>query len=235
MNFKLKFVNQTMIITAIISFSLCLIFLPYMGYLVWHSVDDYQQINAVKIMYIHVPSSWLAIMMFISLFFQTGAAFILKSPIVLISSFETAKIGFMFNILSLITGAIWGRPIWGVYWVWDGRLTGMFFMALIYMLYVFFYINYDKHHNKDKIMLVIAWFGGLNLIILKFSTEYWLTLHQSSSFWRKGGISMSWNFLKPLTISFFTMSCWAIFLVSSGVIVNLYKHKQKNHDLYSNR
>ncbi len=204
-------------------------------WLAFFSPNDYQQIQAVKIMYIHVPCSWLAMMIYCLVVLFSIFSFVFYNRFFLILAFESLKLGLMFCLLSLVTGAIWGKPIWGSWWVWDARLTSMLFLAFTYLALIALCDAHWFNFNFPKIFFIFAISGGINIPIIKFSTQYWNTLHQPSSFIGPRGVSMEWEFLYPLLLSFLIMIVLYVMLLVIGVARFLIQEKAIQHHKESNK
>lgn len=190
--------------------------------LVINSPNDYQQLETVKIMYVHVPCSWLAIVMYFFIFLFSLFAFIWKNAMFHIYSIASAKVGVCFALLSLITGSIWGKVIWGTWWVWDARLTSM---LMLFLMYIAFIVTYDKTNYMEserlyKILFIISCIGLVDLPIIKWSVEYFNTLHQPSSFFRGrgNGIAIHKDFLEPLIFGLIYFTYLGYFMVKLKVI-----------------
>jgi heme exporter protein C len=177
-----------------------------------NSPDDYQQGNAVKIMYIHVPSAWLALMIYCLLALFNLSGFIWKNPFFYVIAKAIAKIGCLFSLITLITGSIWGKPIWGAWWVWDARLTSMLILFFLYLSYLIIVDSFDDISKGERIGAIISIIGFINIPIIKFSVEYWNSLHQKASIIRSGGVSIDPQMLKPLILMFIVYFCYFIFL-----------------------
>lgn len=189
---------------------------------------DYQMLDSVRIMYVHVPSAWLSL----NLYFSMGAMAIgylaWKNPLIPIISYTLAKIGFGYSIIALVTGSIWGKPMWGAYWVWDPRLTSTLILSLFYLAYIV-YVNESKNYEKSKTFAaIIAIIGSINVPIVKLSVEMWNTLHQPSSILRKNGIAIDKEMLIPLFLVFFSCISFIIFITFSEVRANLLFQKKIN-------
>ena len=145
------------------------------------SPEDYLQGHSVRIMYVHVPSAWLALGIFSIISFFSILIFIFKNKNLIIICKSLAPSGFLFNIIALVTGSIWGRPTWGTWWAWDARITSMLILALFYLLYLLSWRIFENKTYVLKITSLIAIFGAINVPIIKFSVEWWNTLHQPAS------------------------------------------------------
>ncbi len=145
------------------------------------SPEDYLQGDSVRIMYVHVPSAWLALGIFSIISFLSILIFIFKNKNLVIICKSLAPSGFIFNIIALVTGSIWGRPTWGTWWAWDARITSMLILALFYLMYLLSWRIFQHKTYVVKISSIIAILGAINVPIIKFSVNWWNTLHQPSS------------------------------------------------------
>lgn len=173
---------------------------------------DYQQANAVYIMYIHVPSAWMALMIYSFMALFNIGGFIWKNPFFYLISCAIAPIGLMFCILTLITGSLWGKPIWGTYWVWDARLTSMLILFFLYFAYIILLDSFDDKVKGEKIAAIISIVGFINIPIIKFSVEYFNSLHQPASIFRSGGAAIDSSMLKPLLLTFGAYFSYFVFM-----------------------
>ncbi len=145
------------------------------------SPQDYLQGDSVRIMYVHVPSAWLSLGIFSIISFLSILVFIFKNKNLIIICKSLAPSGFIFNIIALVTGSIWGRPTWGTWWAWDARITSMLILALFYLMYLLSWRIFENKSYVSKISSLIAILGAINIPIVKFSVDWWNTLHQPSS------------------------------------------------------
>jgi heme exporter protein C len=145
------------------------------------SPEDYKQSDAVRIMYVHVPAAWISLGIFSSLAFLSVGSFVFKNKNFALISKSLAPSGFVFNIIALVTGSIWGKPTWGTWWAWDARITSMLILALFYAMYLLAWRIYDDKEQVIKITSMIAILGVVNVPIIKFSVDWWNTLHQPAS------------------------------------------------------
>ncbi len=148
---------------------------------IFDSPRDYQQGNAVRIMYVHVPSAWLASFLYLSLAISSIFYLVWKHPLADLVSSSIAPIGALFSILTLITGSLWGKPMWGTWWVWDARLTSMLILFFFYLGFILLHNAFERKIDGSKSASVLAIIGIINLPIIKFSVDWWHTLHQPSS------------------------------------------------------
>ncbi len=191
------------------------------------SPNDYQQGNAVKIMYIHVPSAWLSLLIYTIIASLSVLSFIYKTPLLTLSSISLAPIGCIFSLITLVTGSFWGKPIWGTWWVWDARLTSMLILFFLYVSYIILYKSYSNIITGSKIAAALAIIGFINIPIIKFSVEIWNSLHQPASILRKDGIAIHSSMLKPLLISFFTLLVLTFNIFLMRINIFLIKHKKQ--------
>ena len=209
---KLKNFDRNFRIFAPLSLALMLVFLGFGAIAVINSPIDYQQGNAVKIMYLHVPCAWLALMIYCLLALFNLAGFIWKNPFFYIIAKAIAKIGCLLTLITLLTGSIWGKPIWGTWWVFDPRLTSMLILFFLYLGYLILLGSFEDQSKGEKISAVISIIGFINIPIIKFSVEYWNSLHQKASIIRSKGIAIDSAMLKPLMIMSAMFFCYFIFL-----------------------
>ena len=180
----------------------------YLGFLA--SPADYQQGETVRIMYIHVPAAWMALMAY---FVMAVAAFfflVWKHPLADIGARAMALPGAGFAFICLVTGSFWGRPMWGTWWVWDARLTSMLILFFLYIGYIALADGFDRSERGSKSASVLLLVGVINLPIIKFSVDWWNTLHQGASVMRLDGPSIDPSMLTPLLLMAVAMKCWFI-------------------------
>ena len=145
------------------------------------SPEDYKQSDAVRIMYVHVPSAWISLGIFSSITLLSISGFIFKNKNFFLIAKSLAPSGFVFNIIALVTGAIWGKPTWGTWWAWDARITSMLILALFFAIYLIAWRIYEKEEKVFKITTFITVVGIINVPITKYSVDWWNTLHQPAS------------------------------------------------------
>lgn len=167
------------------------------------SPKDYQQGDAVRIMYVHVPSAWLASFLFLSLAVSCIFYLAWKHPLADIISNTIAPIGAMFSVLTLLTGSLWGKPMWGTWWVWDARLTSVLILFFFYIGYIIFSKSFNDFSKGEKFSSILSIIGLLNIPIIKFSVDYWNTLHQPASISKIGSPSIHVDMMIPLLIMTF--------------------------------
>jgi len=164
------------------------------------SPDDYQQGSTVKIMYIHVPAAWIALMTFFIMTIYSILALAFKIPFGFIINKSIAPIGATFTLICLISGSLWGKPMWGTWWVWDARLTSVLILFITYMIIIFIRPSFSNLEVGEKITAVFIIVGSINLPIIKFSVDWWNTLHQPASISKLSSPSIDISMLIPLII-----------------------------------
>lgn len=167
-------------------------------YALFNSPADYQQSDSVRIMYVHVPAAWMALFTYTFLTISSAVGFIWKHPLADVAAKETAPIGAAFTLLALITGSLWGKPMWGAWWVWDARLTSVLVLFFLYVGYIAVWQSIDDKTRAARLAAIMAIVGFVNIPIIKFSVDWWNSLHQPASVFRKGGPSIDASMLTPL-------------------------------------
>ena len=161
---------------------------------------DYQQGETVRIMFIHVPAAWTAVMVYSFMALASAVALIWRHPLADVAAKVAAPIGACFTFLALVTGSLWGKPMWGAWWVWDARLTSVLVLFLLYLAYMAIWRAIDEPHKAGRIAAILALAGFINVPIIKFSVEWWNTLHQPASVLRFGAPTVDPSMLWPLLI-----------------------------------
>ena len=194
------------------------------------SPKDYKQSDAVRIMYVHVPSAWISLGIFSSITLLSISGFIFKNKNFFLIAKSLAPSGFVFNIIALVTGAIWGKPTWGTWWAWDARITSMLILALFFAIYLIAWRIYEKEEKVFKITTFITVVGIINVPITKYSVEWWNTLHQPASIniLTKSSIHSSMLFPLLLMTAAFALFSLLIFLMKYNT--ELIKIKNKGLD-----
>ena len=194
------------------------------------SPEDYLQGDAVRIMYVHVPAAWMSLGIFSFIAFLSVLVFIFKNKNFILIAKSIAPSGFIFNIIALVTGSIWGRPTWGTWWAWDARITSMLILALFYLMYLMAWRIFENKNYVLKVTSFIAIFGSINIPIVKFSVDWWSTLHQPSSVNLISKTTIHSSMLIPLGImtAAFVLFSLLIFLMKYNT--ELIKIKNKGLD-----
>ena len=195
------------------------------------SPPDYIQGDSVRIMYVHVPSSFLALGLFAFIGIASISNLIFKIKFMPLVAKSLAPVGFVFALISIVTGSLWGKPTWGTWWVWDARLTSMSILLIFYISYIITWEFINNFEKANKISSIIGILGLLNIPVIKYSVDWWSTLHQPSSITLTSMPTIHYTMLIPLAIMFFTMLVYSIivFLVKYKTEIIKYKvNKKKN-------
>ena len=218
-----KFSNvliKPLLIISIISLIAGLIFSFYL------SPEDYQQGSTVRIMYIHVPSAWLAMLTLLVMTIYSIIALAFKIPFGFIVNSALAPIGATFTFICIFTGSLWGKPMWGTWWVWDARLTSVAVLFLIYLIIIILRKSFSNIHFGEKITAIFIILSSINLPIIKFSVDWWNTLHQPASISKLSAPSIDPSMLKPLIIMLFSFICIGLFIAILRIKAEIIERKQ---------
>jgi heme exporter protein C len=194
------------------------------------SPEDYKQSDAVRIMYVHVPAAWISLGIFSSITFLSISGFIFKNKNLFLISKSLAPSGFVFNIIALVTGSIWGKPTWGTWWAWDARITSMLILALFYAMYLISWRIYENEEKVFKISTIITIFGIINVPIIKYSVDWWNTLHQPASINILSKSSIHSSMLFPLLIMTAAFALFSLLIFLMKYNTELIKIKNKGLD-----
>ena len=194
------------------------------------SPEDYKQSHAVRIMYVHVPAAWISLGIFSSLTFLSIIGFIFKNRNLFLIAKSLAPSGFVFNIIALVTGAIWGKPTWGTWWAWDARITSMLILVLFYAMYLLSWRIYENRQSVFKITSIIVILGAVNVPIVKYSVDWWNTLHQPASINILSKSSIHSSMLFPLMIMTAAFALFSLLIFLMKYNTELIKIKNKGLD-----
>ena len=194
------------------------------------SPEDYKQSDAVRIMYVHVPAAWISLGIFSSITVLSISGFIFKNKNFFLISKSLAPSGFVFNIIALVTGSIWGKPTWGTWWAWDARITSMLILALFYALYLISWRIYENEEKVFKISTFITILGIINVPIIKYSVDWWNTLHQPASINILSKSSIHSSMLYPLLIMTAAFALFSLLIFLMKYNTELIKIKNKGLD-----
>jgi heme exporter protein C len=194
------------------------------------SPEDYIQSHSVRIMYVHVPSAWISLSIFSLIALLSVGSFIFKNKNFSLIAKSLAPSGFVFNIIALVTGSILGKPTWGTWWAWDARITSMLILVLFYSMYILAWRIFDKKEQVIKITSIIAILGVINVPIIKFSVDWWSTLHQNSSVNLLSETSIHPSMLVPLLIMTAAFSLFSLLIFLMKYNTELIKIKNKGLD-----
>jgi len=164
------------------------------------SPADYQQGDSVRIMYVHVPAAWMALMCYSSMAIASVVGFVWKHPLADVAAKSTAPIGAAFTFLALVTGSLWGKPMWGTWWAWDARLTSVLLLFFMYLGYMALWSAIEDKNRAARITAIACIVGFINVPIIKFSVDWWNSLHQPASVLRGDGPSIHPSMLAPLLL-----------------------------------
>jgi heme exporter protein C len=161
---------------------------------------DYQQGESVRIMFVHVPAAWMALLVYLVVALASAVALVWRHPLAEIAAQAAAPLGAVFTLVCLVTGSLWGRPMWGTWWAWDARMTSVLVLFFLYLGYIALVNAFDDMARGARAGSVLALVGIVNLPIVKFSVDWWNTLHQSESVFRMGGPTIDVSMLVPLLV-----------------------------------
>ncbi len=194
------------------------------------SPEDYKQSHSVRIMYVHVPAAWISLGIFSTITFLSIIGYIFKIKNFFLISKSLAPSGFVFNIIALVTGSIWGKPTWGTWWAWDARITSMLILALFYCIYLLAWRIYSDKNNVFKITTIITILGIINVPIIKYSVEWWNTLHQPASINILSKSTIHTSMLTPLLIMTAAFALFSLLIFLMKYNTELIKIKNKGLD-----
>ena len=189
------------------------------------SPPDYIQGDSVRIMYVHVPSSFIALGCFGFIGIVSILNLVFKIKFVTLMAKSLAPVGCIFSIISIVTGSLWGKPTWGIWWVWDARLTSMGILLLFYLAYIFAWQFVNNFEKANKITSVIGIIGLFNLPVVKYSVDWWNTLHQASSITLTSAPTIHYTMLIPLIIMFLGMIIYSLIIFLLRYKTELIKFK----------
>ena len=203
------------------------------GVLIFFLENDYYQGISFKIMFIHVPAAWLSLMFFFIMGTSSIIGIVFKSPTAFTIARSLSPIGLLMSILVIITGSIWGNLTWGTYWVWDARLTSMLILAFIYLGHNLLLFSFEHFQKADFAASILAIIGLVNLPIVKFSVDWWTTLHQGSSVFKIGGPSLTTDYLITLLIGFFALFLLCFYWFASIFFIIIENRKIERAKLFN--
>jgi len=194
------------------------------------SPEDYKQSHSVRIMYVHVPAAWITLGIFSAITLLSILGYITKSKNFFLIAKSLAPSGFVFNIVALVTGSIWGKPTWGTWWAWDARITSMLILALFYGMYLISWRIYEDKEKIFKVSTIITILGIINVPIIKYSVDWWNTLHQPASINIFSKSSIHSSMLFPLLIMTAAFALFSLFIFLMKYNTELIKIKNKGLD-----
>nr|WP_314256515.1 heme ABC transporter permease [uncultured Devosia sp.] len=182
------------------------LFIIGLYYAFFNSPADYQMGDTVRIMYVHVPNAWLSQFVYATMSISAIGTLVWRHPMADVSMKAAAPLGALFTTLALFTGALWGRPTWGTFWEWDGRMTSTLVLLFIYLGLIALWRAFDDQLRAARVIAVFTLVGAINIPIIKFSVDWWSTLHQPASVFRPDGPTMPGSILTPLFAMFFAFT-----------------------------
>ena len=194
------------------------------------SPEDYKQSHSVRIMYVHVPAAWISLGIFSSITILSIVGYIFKIKNFFLISKSLAPSGFVFNVIALITGSIWGKPTWGTWWAWDARITSMLILALFYLMYLIAWRIYEDKEQVFKVTSIITILGIINVPIIKYSVDWWNTLHQPASINILSKSTIHSSMLVPLLIMTAAFALFSLLIFLMKYNTELIKIKNKGLD-----
>jgi heme exporter protein C len=194
------------------------------------SPEDYKQSHSVRIMYVHVPAAWISLGIFSMITFLSSIGYIFKIRNFFLISKSLAPSGLVFNIIALVTGSIWGKPTWGTWWAWDARITSMLILVLFYIMYLVSWRIYENDDKAFKITSIITILGIVNVPIIKYSVDWWNTLHQPASINILSESSIHSSMLFPLLIMTAAFALFSLLIFLMKYNTELIKIKNKGLD-----
>lgn len=177
------------------------------------SPQDYQQGETVRIMYVHVPAAWMGMFCYATMAGASAVGLIWRHPVAELTAKATAPVGASFTFLALVTGSLWGRPMWGTWWEWDARLTSMLVLFFLYLGYIALVNAFDDVSRGLRAASILAVVGVINLPIIKFSVDWWNTLHQPASVVRLNGPAIDPGMLLPLLVMGIAYQCYFLWVL----------------------
>ena len=214
----INFINSIFLLIMIIGLTFALVLSP----------PDYIQGDSVRIMYVHVPAAWLGLGCFAFITILSVLNFIFKVRNFYFINKSIAPIGLLFTCLAIITGSLWGQPTWGTWWAWDARLTSMLVLMLFYVFYILAFKLLRKEELIVKVSSIIAIIGSINLPIIKYSVEWWTTLHQPASIKIVGSSSIHSAMLLPLSVMLLVFLLYGALIFLMKYKTEIIRIKKKN-------
>ena len=194
------------------------------------SPEDYKQSDSARIMYVHVPSAWISLGIFSLISILSFGIFIFKNKNFALITKSLAPSGFLFNIIALVTGSIWGKPTWGTWWAWDARITSMLLLAIFYLMFILSWRIFDNNDKAIKVSSIVAIIGLINVPIVKFSVDWWSTLHQPASVNLLKDTTIHSSMLVPLFIMTAAFALFSLLIFLMKYNTELIKIKNKGLD-----
>jgi heme exporter protein C len=214
----INFINSIFFVLLLVALSFALIFSP----------PDYLQGDSVRIMYVHVPAAWIGLASYTAIAFLSIINFIFKIKNLTLIAKSIAPIGLLFTCIAIVTGSIWGQPTWGTFWAWDARITSMVILAIFYLLFILTHKYLLEESKANNVSSLIAIVGLINIPIVKYSVEWWATLHQPASIKISGTSSIHSSMLMPLLLMFFVLILYCALIFLMKYKTEIIRIKKKN-------
>ncbi len=214
----INFINSIFFILLIIALTFALVLSP----------PDYLQGDSVRIMYVHVPSAWIGLASFTAIALLSIISFIFKIKNLNLITKSIAPIGLLFTCLAIITGSLWGQPTWGTWWAWDARITSMLVLSIFYILFILAHKLIDNKDRANKVANLIAIIGLINIPVIRYSVDWWNTLHQPSSIKLDGTSSIHPSMLLPLMLMLLVLLLYCALILLMKYKTEIIRIKKKN-------
>ena len=214
----INFINSIFFIFLIIALTFALILSP----------PDYLQGDSVRIMYVHVPSAWIGLASFTSIALLSILNFIFKIKNLNLITKSIEPIGLLFTCLAIITGSLWGQPTWGTWWAWDARITSMVILSIFYILFILAHKMIKQEDKANKVSNIIAIIGLVNIPVIKYSVDWWNTLHQPASIKLDGASSIHSSMLVPLMLMLLVLLLYSALILLMKYKTEIIRIKKKN-------
>ena len=214
----ISFINSIFFILLIIALMFALLLSP----------PDYLQGDSVRIMYVHVPSAWIGLASFTSIALLSLLSFIFKIKNLNLITKSIAPIGLLFTCLAIVTGSLWGKPTWGTWWAWDARITSMMVLCIFYILFILSHKLIEQEDKANKVSNIIAIIGLINVPIIKYSVDWWNTLHQPSSIKLDGTSAIHSSMLLPLMLMLLVLLLYCALILLMKYKTEIIRIKKKN-------
>ena len=214
----INFINSIFFILLIIALTFALVLSP----------PDYLQGDSVRIMYVHVPSAWIGLASFTVIALMSILSFIFKIKNLNLITKSIAPIGLLFTCIAIITGSLWGQPTWGTWWAWDARITSMLVLSIFYILFILAHKLIDNKDRANKVANLIAIIGLINIPVIRYSVDWWNTLHQPSSIKLDGTSSIHPSMLLPLMLMLLVLLLYCALILLMKYKTEIIRIKKKN-------
>jgi heme exporter protein C len=214
----INFINSIFFILLIIALTFALVLSP----------PDYLQGDSVRIMYVHVPSAWIGLASFTVIALMSILSFIFKIKNLNLITKSIAPIGLLFTCIAIITGSLWGQPTWGTWWAWDARITSMLILSIFYILFILAHKLIENEDKANKVSNIIAIIGLINIPVIRYSVDWWNTLHQPSSIKLDGTSSIHPSMLLPLMLMLLVLLLYCALILLMKYKTEIIRIKKKN-------